>query len=177
MDRQPILGNQLVALRPLEIDDFDALYTIAKDPYIWEQHWASDRWKLEVFTKFFEDAIESEGALVVIDKAQNRIIGSSRFQPIPNVSNGIEIGWTFLSREFWGGIYNRSFKNLMIKHAFTYVDDVIFHVAGDNKRSKKAVQKLGGLVVDPASAPELLKDKPNYTSFRIRKSDWNEEQI
>jgi len=156
----------------MEKRDFHALFAVASDPLIWEQHRASDRYKKNVFTKFFDDGMDSKGALVVLDKASDSMIGSSRFNLIPHSENAIEIGWTFLARKYWGGNYNRSFKGLMMDHAFEFVDDVVYYVAGDNERSKRAVRKLGGKVVDAKESPELIKNAPNYTSFRIRKSDW-----
>ena len=35
---QPTLVGDLVHLAPLQASDHDALYEVAKDPLIWEQH-------------------------------------------------------------------------------------------------------------------------------------------
>jgi RimJ/RimL family protein N-acetyltransferase len=35
---QPTLKGALLVLRPLRPEDFDALYAVASDPLIWEQH-------------------------------------------------------------------------------------------------------------------------------------------
>ena len=43
MDFQPVLRGSLLELRPLRADDFDALYAVASDPLIWEQHPQRDR--------------------------------------------------------------------------------------------------------------------------------------
>ncbi len=77
-DLQPILKGELLELRPLRPEDFDDLYAVASDPLIWEQHPANDRYKREVFTEFFREALESGGALIVESK-DGQIIGSSRF--------------------------------------------------------------------------------------------------
>ena len=37
-DLQPVMTGQLIELRPLRADDFDALHRAAGDPLIWEQH-------------------------------------------------------------------------------------------------------------------------------------------
>ena len=37
-DRQPVLVGELLELRPLRSDDFDALFLVAADPSIWEPH-------------------------------------------------------------------------------------------------------------------------------------------
>ena len=53
---QPTLTGTLLELRPLRAEDYDALYAVASDPLIWEQHPDSDRWKPEVFREFFRVA-------------------------------------------------------------------------------------------------------------------------
>ncbi|NKI32703.1 GNAT family N-acetyltransferase [Croceivirga thetidis] len=141
---QPTLENELIILRPLVTNDFEELYQVAKDPLIWEQHQNPDRWKKMVFKEFFKGAIDSKAAFAVIDKSTNVIIGSTRFKLSEKSSSAIEIGWTFLSRNYWGGTYNRSFKTLLITYALQYFDNVLFLVNENNFRSQKAVRKLGG---------------------------------
>jgi RimJ/RimL family protein N-acetyltransferase len=66
-DFQPILKSEILEVRPLRADDFDELYAVASDPLIWEQHPNSDRYKPDVFRKFFDEALASGGAFVVLD--------------------------------------------------------------------------------------------------------------
>ena len=144
-DLQPILKGELLRLRPLRLEDFHDLYAVASDPLIWEQHPVRDRYKEEVFKRFFRDALESGGALIAIDSKDGRVIGSSRFHGYNKEKSEIEIGWTFLARSCWGGIYNREMKQLMLRHAFKFVNSVIFLVGLENLRSQKAMEKLGGV--------------------------------
>ena len=146
-DLQPSLTGDLLRLRPLGPHDFSALYTVASDPLIWEQHPERDRYRQDVFTRFFDDAIASGGALVAVDAAVGHIVGSSRFHGYDSATSEIEIGWTFLARSHWGGRYNREMKQLMIGHAFRFVRSVIFVVGEHNHRSQKAVEKIGGTPV------------------------------
>ena len=146
-DLQPILKGDLLELRPLRPEDFHDLYAVASDPLIWEQHPVNDRYKEEVFKGFFREALESGGALIAIDSKDGRVIGSSRFHGYDEEKSEIEIGWTFLARSHWGGIYNREMKQLMLRHAFKFVNSVIFLVGPQNLRSQKAMEKLGGVRV------------------------------
>jgi RimJ/RimL family protein N-acetyltransferase len=57
-DLQPTLTGTLLELRPLRLDDFDALFAAASDPLIWEQHPESDRYERTVFQRYFDGAIE-----------------------------------------------------------------------------------------------------------------------
>jgi RimJ/RimL family protein N-acetyltransferase len=144
-DLQPVLKGELLELRPLRAADFDDLFAAAADPLLWEQHPDSDRYKEEVFRIFFREALESRGALVAIDAKNGRIIGSSRFYGYDPERREIEIGWTFLARSHWGGRYNGAMKRLMLEHAFKWVKRVTFVIGPDNRRSQRAVEKIGGV--------------------------------
>jgi N-acetyltransferase len=150
---QPILKGELLELRPLRVDDFEALYAVASDPLIWEQHPQRDRYQEEVFQNFFREALESGGALVAIDAKDNKVIGSSRFNDYNEAQSEIEIGWTFLARSHWGGTYNGEMKRLMLEHAFKFVEKVIFVIGPHNLRSQKALEKIGGVRMESRSDP------------------------
>lgn len=144
-DFQPVLKGELLWLRPLRAEDFHDLYRVASDPLIWEQHPDSDRYKEEVFKAFFREAMESGGALVAIDNRDGRVIGSSRFHGYDEGKSEVEIGWTFLARSHWGGVYNGEMKRLMLQHAFRFVENVVFLIGPRNFRSQRAVEKIGGV--------------------------------
>ncbi len=144
-DLQPNLKGGLIQLRPLAPDDWENLFAVASDPLIWEQHPESDRYKEDVFRVFFREALESGGAFVVIDTTTQQIIGSTRFHNYDPEKSEIEIGWTFLARRYWGGRYNREMKQLMLAHAFKFVENVVFLVGENNIRSQKATEKIGGI--------------------------------
>ena len=150
---QPTLQGELIEVRPLRPDDFEALFAVACDPLIWEQHPESDRYQRAVFQKFFDGAIESRGAIAVIDRRTGRIIGSSRYWNLKPLVSEVEIGWSFLAREFWGGKYNGELKKLMLEHAFRFVDRVLLIVGENNLRSQKAVRKIGGTFLRTESRP------------------------
>jgi N-acetyltransferase len=146
-DLQPTLKGSLLELRPLRANDFHLLYAVASDPLIWAQHPVKDRWKQNVFRAFFQESIDSGGALIAIDSKLGKVIGSSRFYGYDEHGSEIEIGWTFLARSHWGGTYNREMKELMLRHAFAFVDRVVFLVGSKNLRSQRAVENIGGTPV------------------------------
>ena len=146
-DLQPVLEGELLRLRPLRPEDWDDLYAVASDPLIWEQHPIRDRYTEEVFRGFFREALESGGALIAIDSKDGRVIGSSRFHGYDSEKSEIEIGWTFLSRSHWGGSHNKEMKALMLRHAFRFVQNVIFLVGSRNLRSQRALEKIGAVRV------------------------------
>jgi RimJ/RimL family protein N-acetyltransferase len=153
LDRQPTLSGPTLRLRPLRKSDHDALAAAAADPLIWEQHPDHERGSPEGFDRFFTDGLASGGTLLIAT-ADGEVIGSSRYDGYDEARGGrVEIGWTFLVRAHWGGPTNRELKQLMLDHAFASVATVVFRVGVDNRRSRRAVEKLGAVLVDTMDTP------------------------
>jgi RimJ/RimL family protein N-acetyltransferase len=139
------LTGDLLELRPLRPEDYQALFAVAADPLIWEQHPCKDRHQEEVFQVFFREALKSGAALLALDRKDRQAIGSSRFHGYDEGKSEVEVGWTFLARSHWGGAYNREMKRLMLRHAFRFVNSVVFLIGPHNFRSQRAVEKIGGV--------------------------------
>jgi N-acetyltransferase len=165
---QPTLTGDLIELRPLRPEDYPALYAVASDPLIWDQHPSSDRYQEPVFQAFFRDALASGGALVAIDRKDGRVIGSSRFNGYDEANSEIEVGWTFLARSHWGGVFNGEMKRLMLRHAFRFVRRVVFVIGARNYRSQRAVEKLGAVRVG-----SKVNDKGEQFVYRIEASEFD----
>ena len=148
MDLQPTLEGDLTILRPTVPEDWEGMYAAASDPLIWEVHPAHDRWQEDVFREYFADALASHSSLTVFDKANDEIIGASRYYGYDPGLDEIEIGWTFLKRAYWGGGYNRDIKRQMVNHILAHVGVVIFQVGEHNWRSQRAMVKIGAELRD-----------------------------
>ncbi len=148
---QPILENEKINLLPLQEEDFERLYAVASDPLVWEQHPNKNRYEREVFQNFFEGAMLSQGAFLIMDKATDEVMGSTRFYDYNEKDNSIFIGYTFYGRKFWGGKFNPQVKKLMLEYIFQFVDVVKFHVGAENWRSRKAMEKLGATLMGEIS--------------------------
>ena len=161
LDLQPHLAGELVELRPLRADDYDALYAAASDPLIWELH-PDDRWREDVFRDFFAQHLASGGALVILDRADGAVIGTSRYHGYDAERGEVEIGWTFLVRSHWGGTVNAEVKQLMLGHAFRSVERVVFLAAVGNIRSRRAIEKLGARFVGITRRSGLDRESAAY---------------
>ena len=148
MDRQPVLVGALVTVRPTTADDYAALYDVASDPLIWDQHPAHDRWQADVFRAFFDDGLATGGMLTIRDAGDGAVIGATRY--VPAGPDEVEIGWTFLARRHWRRGYNREVKRLMIDHALRQVGAVRFSAGVDNHRSRRAIEALGAVQLPDA---------------------------
>lgn len=169
---QPTLENDFVRLVPLEKDDFEPLFAVASDPKIWEQHPNKDRYKREVFQNFFQGAMESRGAFMIIEKNTGEIAGSTRFYDYNSEDNSIFIGYTFYATKFWGSKLNPQVKRLMLDYIFQFVDKVKFHVGKDNIRSQKAMEKLGANRVDEVNVAYYGEPEKLNVVFEITKEDY-----
>lgn len=165
---QPTLTGARVLIRPLERTDWADLYAAGSDPEIWRGHPDHDRHVEANFRQVFEGAISSGSAFAIVDRTSGRIVGSSRYHGWDAHAREVEIGWTFLARDYWGGSYNAEVKRLMLDHAFTFADTVVFWVAVSNGRSQRAVEKLGGVRREGWFKRGHAPDR-QYVVFEIRK--------
>jgi RimJ/RimL family protein N-acetyltransferase len=169
---QPILEDALIILLPLQEDDFGALYAVAADPRIWEQHPNRDRWRKEVFTIFFEGAMRSGGAFKILDKATGEIAGCTRIYDYDASESRIFIGYTFFGTKFWGKGYNPASKTLLLDYLFQFVEKVGFQIGAGNIRSQIAISRLGAEKVDEQEVAYYGEPpKLNYV-YAIGRQDW-----
>ncbi len=148
LNMQPQLTGPTLFLRPLRASDRDAVTLAASDPLIWELHPAQDRHIAAVFNAYFDKRLASRETLVIIDRSHDQIIGWSSYGEYKPEAREVEIGWTFLTRAYWGGDTNLELKTLMLTHAFAKVDSVVFRIAATNLRSRAAIEKIGGVPTD-----------------------------
>jgi hypothetical protein len=76
-DAQPTLVGELVTLRPLRPDDREALWAVARDPLIWEQHPDQTRHTPEGFARFFAESLDSCWALIALRTGSDEVIGQA----------------------------------------------------------------------------------------------------
>lgn len=157
-----ILQNETIKLIPLQEDHFETLYQIASDPLVWEQHPIKDRYKKDIFKPFFDGAISSKSAFLILEKNTNEVIGTTRFYDYNPEKSNVGIGFTFIGRKFWGGPYNAATKKLLIDYAFQKVNSIIFHIGSENFRSQKAVLKLGAVKINEMIFPHNGVDLPHF---------------
>jgi len=117
------LEGKRVRMEPLYFDrHFDGLMAIGLDPDLW-------RWTLNVVENredlraYLEEALrqQAEGSalpFVTIDKASGRVAGCTRFGNIEPKHMRVEIGWTWVGKEFQRSYVNTEAKYLMLRHAF-----------------------------------------------------------
>lgn len=169
---QPWLENETLLLRPVKAEDAEALYQAASHPDIWAQHPNRYRYQRAVFTPYFNFLV-SHGALVFIDKTQNRLFGCSRFYRTPH-TGVLSIGFTFIHIDYWGTGMNGQIKSLMLTHGFQSDAEIWFHVDPNNIRSQKAVEKLGAILTAKERL-DLGTGQADFYSYQLTRANWEKK--
>ncbi|WP_379548129.1 GNAT family N-acetyltransferase [Qipengyuania sp. DSG2-2] len=177
LDRQPTLETERLVLRPLTEADREALFAIASDPMVWEQHPIHDRWRREVFDPFFDEGLASGGALTVVrrgdEERDEQIIGSTRYDRYdPEDGGSVEIGWTYLARSHWGKGTNPEMKRAMLSHAFEHVAEVRFRVGDTNYRSRNALEAIGAVRTEHYDLDRYQGRRVVHLTYAIGREDF-----
>jgi RimJ/RimL family protein N-acetyltransferase len=143
------------------------LFAVAADPQIWAVHPAHDRWQEPVFRRYFDDALASGGSLTVRERGSGRIIGASRYRAHDDDPRRCEIGWTFLSRDHWGGTTNREMKALMLRHLMQHFQIATFMIGEDNLRSRRAIEKIGGVLSEATETRTMAGREVRHVVYEI----------
>jgi RimJ/RimL family protein N-acetyltransferase len=147
------LENDDVRLRPIVADDRAALHALAMDPEIW-RHFAAPVESVTdlegFFEVFFDAAIADQAArrrvaYHITEKRTGLAAGSMSFGNMAEADRRIEIGWSWLGREFRGQGVNRWAKYLMLEHAFDRmgVERVEFKTDALNTRARGGLRNIG----------------------------------
>jgi len=185
VDFELILQTAEVLLRPLLKEDFGQLVDLTNDQSMWT-YFTSDLSVGEVLRDWIADAIlqkENKTRLpfAVIDKASRKIVGSTSFGNISYRDKRIEIGWTWLGKEYHGKGINNQVKYLMISYCFEILDfeRVEFKTDVLNKPARKALSRIGMTEEGVLRSHTLMThDRRRDTIFySVLKSEWNALKI
>ncbi|WP_273567101.1 GNAT family N-acetyltransferase [Maribacter halichondriae] len=176
------LENERVLLSPLHLDNFHHLYPIAEQEKL-VQYSPSDIESKEGLKKYVETALKQQRQnssipFIVFDKMTHSYAGCTRYMNIHWKNRVLHIGSTWIGREFQGRGLNGQMKLLMLDHAFGAMgfEKVEFRVDERNARSRKAVEKLGGVLEGILRKDVYLLDgfKRNTCCYGILHEEWEE---
>lgn len=144
-----ILEGEFVRLEPLRIEHFENLCEVAFDETLWL--WTTnvveskDDLRRYVETALGEAERKVSLPFVTIDKAMNKIVGSTRFGNIDAKNRKAEIGWTWINPRWQRTFVNTEAKLLMLRHAFESWKAVRVELKTDalNEKSRRAIRRLG----------------------------------
>ena len=145
-----ILEDQYVALKPMQAKHIKGLYSAGKEPSIWQWTTANYCETLNITQKWIESCLEKahlnlQQPFVIVDKTQDKIVGSTSYLNIYLEHKAIEIGFTFLTPNAQRSFVNRRCKILLLIHAFETLkfNRVAFQTHAKNRRSRAAILAIG----------------------------------
>jgi len=171
--RPDSLENDRLRLKLLREEDFENLFKVASDPSIWVEHPIKNRYQREVFQGYFNLALSSTAAFLIIEKASDKIIGCTILHNYNEQDSSIPIGFTFLARDYWSREYNIASKRLLMDHAFQFVENIFFLVGKDNIRPQITLKKLGARLNCQVEYKHGDQNIPQF-QYLISRDDWKE---
>lgn len=185
LDFNLILQTNEILLRPIKLDDFDPFSKLTYDKSMWI-YFTSDLSEKAELKKWIETAvIENEKkirlAFTVIDKSTNNPIGSTSFGNISYKDKRIEIGWTWICKEYQGKGGNDQIKFLMLHYCFEKMDfeRVEFKTDVLNIHARKSLLRIGAKEEGILRSHTLMTHNRRRDTiyYSILKSEWSEMKM
>jgi RimJ/RimL family protein N-acetyltransferase len=180
MNNPIILENDFVQLSPLTLENYKNLIQIASQKKL-VQYSPSDIESPTALKNYVQTALGQQKKdktipFIIYDKKNGSYAGCTRYMNINWTHKVLEIGSTWIGREFQGSGLNSHVKFLMLNHAFGPMgfEKVEFRIDERNMRSRKAVEKLGGVLEGILRKNVFLLDgfKRNTSCYSILKEEW-----
>lgn len=177
-----ILEGDRVRLVPLQQEHFPALAEVAKHRHIWD-HLPLDGSDENTLLTNLRTAILKRGygeqyPFTVIDKAANKIYGSTRLFEIYPEHKKLEVGWTWYDPAYWGSGYNIECKLLLLTYCFETLktNRVQLKTRNTNLRSQAAIQKIGAKLEGVLRKDRIMPNGEvrDTVMFSIIDDEWEE---
>jgi RimJ/RimL family protein N-acetyltransferase len=174
------LQTDRILLRPIEREDIAQFEELAKDKSMW-LYFTSDLSEEIELAAWVDSALKqiankSRLAFSIVDKPDNKVIGSTSFGNISARDKRIEIGWTWLGKKHQGKGVNNQAKHLMLAYCFESLgfERVEFKTDVLNLPARKALVKIGMVEEGVLRSHTLMThDRRRDTIFySILKSEW-----
>ncbi len=143
------LEGRHVRLEPLAKAHLAGLVEVGLDEELWR--WIPTQVRTaEEMAAYIETALgeQERGTslpFAIVEKATGRAIGSTRYGNIDRTHHRVEIGWTWVAREWQRTAMNTEAKYLLLRHAFETLGCLRVELKTDslNERSRAAILRIG----------------------------------
>jgi RimJ/RimL family protein N-acetyltransferase len=185
VDFNLILQTDKILLRPLISDDYISFEKLTIDKSMWN-YFTSDLSVKEELYEWIVDALNdmknhTRLAFTIIDKTSRQPIGSTSFGNISSRDKRIEIGWTWICKEYQGTGVNNQIKYLMIKYVFEVLRYERVEIKTDvlNTSARKALRRIGAKEEGVLRSHTLMSHgrRRDTIYYSILKSEWGEVKI
>ena len=152
LGHQPItLTGRSVELRPLHMNHLDALCEVGLEPALW-RHTVSQITTRGELERYLRTALDEQAAgrslpFVLVSRADQVIVGSTRYGNIDRPNRRVEIGWTWVAPRWQRTSINTEAKLLLLRHAFETLGCMRVEFKTDrlNEQSRTALQRIGAV--------------------------------
>lgn len=174
------LEGRVVRLEPLKILHLDGLYAVGLDKEIWR--WSPTRIKNYADMERYVESAQNERQkgialpFATVEKHTNKIVGSTRFGQIDVKNRRVEIGWTWIGKDWQRTYVNTEAKLLMLRHAFEVWKCIRVELKTDalNEKSRKAILRIGAKE-EGILRQHIITDSGRFRDtvyFSILDSEW-----
>jgi RimJ/RimL family protein N-acetyltransferase len=146
-----VLENNIVTLRRICLSDRTEFARIAFEPEMW-QYFTTVIATGKDLDVFIEEAIRdnllgTRAVFAIVERKTGRIAGSTAYGNLVEKERKLEIGWSWLGREFRGTGVNRAVKFLLMEHAFETLlcERVEFKTDVLNLRARRGLEAVGAV--------------------------------
>jgi len=182
MDPAPVvLQGESARLEPLAMVHAEDLLAVARDPDVWRYMPLATPETLDDVRAMIRDALErardgSEVPFAIVARECGRAVGSTRYIDIRRAHRGLEIGWTWIGREWQRTAVNTQCKRLLLEHAFETLGALRVQLKTDarNLRSQRAIERIGATREGVLRAHMILPDGfvRDSVMYSIVASEW-----
>jgi N-acetyltransferase len=144
-----VLEGRHIRLEPLRKDHLAGLAAVGLDEELWRWIPTAVR-TVEEMAAYIATALgeQAQGVslpFALVERQTRRLIGSTRYGNIDRTHHRVEIGWTWVAREWQRTAVNTEAKYLLLKHAFETLGCIRVELKTDslNERSRAAILRIG----------------------------------
>jgi len=142
-----LLQGEIVRLEPLSQEHAQGLFNRGQEREDWAYMPRSCFVDLPDTRQWIDEALHTPGQIpfAIVETGKNKAIGSTRFLNIRPDHRSLEIGWSWLGKEWQRTGVNTEVKSLLLHHAFERLGcvRVEFKTDGRNMRSQRALERIG----------------------------------
>jgi RimJ/RimL family protein N-acetyltransferase len=180
-EKEITLENSFALLKPLQFSDINNLLKIATEDEQLLQYSPLPIFSEKLLTEYVVKSIKEREnkmrySFTIFDKRKNSYAGSTSFMNISNVDSRLEIGSTWIGKEFQRTGLNRNCKYLLLNFAFDELGAERIELKTDerNTASRNAIQKIGGQFEGILRSHTLMYDgfRRNTVYYSILKNEW-----
>lgn len=161
------LEGRRVRVEPLALRHAEDLYVAGIDKEIWKYMPIPPPESVDDINRWITNALKiaADGTQIpfaIVHARSRKAVGSTRFLDIQRENSSLEIGWTWLGKEFQRTAINTECKYLLLEHAFEHLKAVrvALKTDGRNLQSQRAIERIGAL-----REGTLRKHRRNWDGF------------